>query len=73
MPYTYLMAWFALHCPAIIQSGKEPKEGVRFVHLRRFEKSQWLRTYIGRARNLIRRYDVSPSFPMLPLKCKYNK
>ena len=24
LPYTYLMAWFALHCPAIIQAGEEP-------------------------------------------------
>ena len=28
LPYTYLMAWFALHCPAIIQSSEEPPEGV---------------------------------------------
>ena len=26
MPYTYLMAWFAFHCPAIIQPGEEPPE-----------------------------------------------
>jgi len=34
MPYTYLMAWFALHCPAIIQPEEEPSEGVHFAHLR---------------------------------------
>ena len=34
LPYTYLMAWFALHCPAIIQAGEEPPEGVRIVDLR---------------------------------------
>jgi len=37
MPYTYLMAWFALHCPAIIQHGEEALEGVRFAHLHHFE------------------------------------
>jgi len=33
MPYTYLMAWFALHYPAIIQPKEEPPEGVRIAHL----------------------------------------
>ena len=26
LPYTYLMAWFALHCPAIIKPGEEPSK-----------------------------------------------
>jgi len=39
LPYTYLMAWFALYCPAIIQAGEEPPEGVRVAHFRRFEGS----------------------------------
>ena len=47
MPYTYLMAWFALHCPAIIQAGEEMPEGVRFAHLHRFKKSQWEQCYIA--------------------------
>jgi len=41
LPYTYLMAWFALHCPVIIQAGEKPPEGVRVAHLRRFEGSSW--------------------------------
>ena len=36
---TYLMAWFTLHCPAIIQPSEETPEGVRIAHLRRFEES----------------------------------
>jgi len=28
LPYTYLMGWFALHYPSIIQAGEEPPEGV---------------------------------------------
>jgi len=28
LPYTYLMAWFTLYCPTIIQAGEEPPEGV---------------------------------------------
>jgi len=37
LPYTYLMAWFTLHCPTIIQDGKKPPEGARVAHLHRFE------------------------------------
>jgi len=36
LPYTYLMAWFALHCPAIIQAREELPEGVRMALNRRF-------------------------------------
>ena len=56
MPFTYLMSWFTLHCPAIIHLGEESPEGVCFGHLLRFEKSQWLRTYIAGAQKLICRY-----------------
>ena len=43
------MAWFALHCPSIIQAGEEPPEGVRMALLRRFEGFRghgltWLRS-----------------------------
>ena len=58
MPYTYLMAWFTLHYPTIIQLGEEPPDGVRFAHLHLFEGSQWLRTYIAGVQKLIRRYDT---------------
>jgi len=33
LPYTYLIAWFTLYCPAIIQPGEEPPDGVRIAHL----------------------------------------
>jgi len=69
MPYIYLMAWFVLHCFAIIQPGEEPPEGVHFAHLCRFEGSQWLRTYIAGMRKLIRRYDAYSlyrCFPSIP-------
>jgi len=64
------MAWFALHCPAIIQAGEEPREGVRMVLLRRFGGSSWLRTYVAAVRKLLCRYDAivtssaSPTFAM---------
>jgi len=36
-PYTYLMVWFTIHCPSIIQTSEEPLEGVRLALLHRFE------------------------------------
>ena len=47
-----------LHCPSIIQPREKPSEGVRFAHLRRFEGSQWLRTYIVGVQKLVRCYDT---------------
>ena len=60
------MAWFAMHCPTIIQLGEESSETVRFAHLHRFEKSQWERTYITGIRKLIRRYDAYSFFRCFP-------
>jgi len=59
------MAWFALHCPAIIQAGEEPPEGVRMMLLRRFEGSSWSRTYVTAVRKLLCRYDVYSLFPYI--------
>jgi len=56
------MAWFALHCPAIIQAGEEPPEGVRMELLRRFEGSSWSRTYFAVVRKLLCRYDIYSLF-----------
>jgi len=62
LPYTYLMLWFALHYPAIIQAGEEPPEGVRMMLLRRFEGFSWLRTYVTVVRKLMCRHDVYSLF-----------
>jgi len=40
MSYEYLMAWFAFHCPVLIQPGEKAPEGVRFAHLCLFENSR---------------------------------
>ena len=40
IPYAYLMVWFTLHCPILIQLGEEPPEGECHAHLRCFENSQ---------------------------------
>ena len=62
------MVWFALHCPAIIQAGEEPPEGVRVAHLRRFEGSSWSRIYVAPVHKLLCRYDqysLSWCFPYI--------
>ena len=70
LPYTYLVAWIALHCLAIIQAGEEPPEGVRMALLHRFEGSAWLRTMWLRSINccifmtFIAFSDASPTFAM---------
>ena len=56
------MAWFALHCPSIIQAGEEPLEGVRMALLHQFEGYSWLLTYVTAVRKLLRRYDVYSLF-----------
>jgi len=48
LPYTYLMAWFALHCPPLIEAGEDPPQGVQTALLRRFEGCSWLKTYVAR-------------------------
>jgi len=65
-PYTYLITWCALHCPAIIQAGEEPPEGVRVAHLRRFEGSSWSRTYVAAVHKLLCRHDVYSLFRCFP-------
>ena len=66
MPYTYLMAWFALHCPTIIQPGEEPLEGVRIAHLCRFEGSSCERSYVVGVRKLLYRHNAYSLFRCFP-------
>jgi len=60
------MAWFALHCPAIIQTEKEPPEGVQIAHLCRFEGSSWERIYVDGVRKLQCRHDVYNLYRCFP-------
>ena len=47
------MAWFALHCPVLIQPGEEPPEGDYHAHIHYFENPQWIGTYLARVRRLV--------------------
>jgi len=66
LPYTYWMAWFALHCPSLIGAGEDPPQGVRTALLRRFEECSWLKTYVAEVRKLVRRYDAYNLFCCFP-------
>ena len=57
MLYAYLMAWFALHCPVLIQLGEEAPEGVHFTHLCRFENTHWKGKYLAWVRRMVGRQD----------------
>ena len=60
------MAWFALYCPSIIQTGEEPPEDVRMALLRRFEGCSWSRIYVAAVRKLLCRHDVYSLFRCFP-------
>jgi len=53
LPYAYLMVWFTLHYPVLIQPGEEPPEGERHAHLCRFENSQWVGQYLAGVRMMV--------------------
>ena len=53
LPYAYLLAWFTLHCPVLIQPGKEHPEGECYAHLHRFQNSQWVGQYLTGVRRMV--------------------
>jgi len=57
MPYAYLMAGIALHCPVLIQHGEEAPEGECYAHIHRFENSQWVGKYLAEVQRLVERQD----------------
>jgi len=57
MSYEYLMAWFTLYCPVLIQPGEEVPESEYCAHLRRFENSQWVGKYLAGVRRLVESQD----------------
>jgi len=44
LPYTYLMAWYVMHCPSLITATSASKGLVPFVQ--RLENSDWIHCYI---------------------------
>ena len=60
------MAWFALHCPSLIEAGVDAPQDVRMALLRRFEGCLWQKTYVAAAHKLLSRYDVYSLFRCFP-------
>ena len=44
LPYTYLMAWYVMHCPSLMTAVSASKGFVPFVQ--RLESSSWLQYYM---------------------------
>ena len=52
MSYAYLMAWFVLHCPVLIQPREEAPEGIHFALLHCLKNSQWEGKYLAGVQRL---------------------
>ena len=57
LPYAYLMAWFAMHCPALIKPSIAPENEDNAASIQNYERSQWNATYVVAARKLVRYKD----------------
>ena len=52
LPYAYLTARFAMHCPALIKPGVAP-EGDGAASICKYERSHWTATYVAAARKMV--------------------
>jgi len=57
LPYTYLMSWFAMHCPTLIKPGVVPEGEGDVASVCLFERSSWAAGYVAEARKLVRHKD----------------
>jgi len=57
LPYTYLMAWFVMHCPALIKHIDESTLEGGSAFLSRLANSRWSLHYIAGIRKIIAYYD----------------
>ena len=67
LPYTYLMAWYIMHCPSLITSLSAPEGFVPFVQ--RLENSNWIQYYMFFIRRTIlsgSNYQFARCFPDIP-------
>jgi hypothetical protein len=66
LPYAYLMAWFVMHCPALIKPDAAPENGGNAASIQRYERSQWNASYVAAARKLVRYKDSYTLFRCFP-------
>ena len=65
MPYTYLVAWFVLHCPSLM-TGVHEGDDAYTPFVQRLESATWTSSYIVRARQLLSREDKYRVFCCAP-------
>jgi len=67
LPYTYLMAWYVMHCPSLMTPVRRSEGSVPFVQ--RLERSDWRDTYIYYVRKCLSdatNYQLNRCFPEIP-------
>ena len=56
LPYTYLMAWFVLHCPGLMNAPEAIREDLTVPFLQRLEMSSWTHSNIVEMRKTLRQH-----------------
>lgn len=62
LPYTYLMAWFVLHCPML----KEPLKKADVLFIRQLEELNWTHDYLFNVRMILMNHPAYEVFCCLP-------
>jgi len=69
LPYTYLMAWYVMHCPSLMTAVTSSEGFVSFVQ--RLENSSWSHYYMFYVRNSIlnsSNYQLDRCFPEIVVR-----
>lgn len=66
LPYTYLIAWFAMHCPVLLKPGVASEDEDDTASLCNYERSKWTATHVAGARKLVRYRDNYTIFRCFP-------
>ena len=51
LPYTYLMAWYVMHCPSLMSTVQSSEDSMPFVQ--RLERSSWSGWYMLMIRQIL--------------------
>jgi hypothetical protein len=66
LPYTYLVAWFVLHCPTLMTSPHPVSDEGFIPFVQRLENSSWNAGYMGAIRKIVQssmNYQIYRCFP----------
>ena len=56
LPYTYLMAWFVMHCPSLMSAPDVAPEDALVPLVQRLEKASWTHGHIVDMRKALRQH-----------------